>query len=181
MSSAAQRTHSGAVSITETGAAGSEVIDPHHSPLFTRQELVRAARSGGHLEGEGGKGRERGVGRRGWGGGREEEGEGEGEGEGGRGEGEGVGGWIGYTLMYIYNIYATVCEKTMNHNCLSCEPLHRLTKSPTVQDAFRPIPGLISCARATGKVHFTCTRTCHAHMLMYRYIQINYYTCMVIP
>ena len=65
MSSAAQRTHSGAVSITQTGAAGSEVVDPHHSPLFTRQELVRAARSGGHLEGEGGKGRERGVGRRG--------------------------------------------------------------------------------------------------------------------
>ena len=72
MSSAAQRTHSGAVSITETGAAGSEVVDPHHSPLFTRQELVRAARSGGHLEGEGGKG---GRGERGgWG-----EGGGEGE------------------------------------------------------------------------------------------------------
>ena len=97
MSSAAQRTHSGAVSITETGAAGSEVVDPHHSPLFTRQELVRAARSGGHLEGEGGKGRERGVGRRGWGGGR----------GGGRGGGEGVGGWIGYTLMHVYTCTCT--------------------------------------------------------------------------
>ena len=137
--------------------------------------------------GKGGRG-ERGVGRGGWGGGRG------GGRAGGRGRGEGVGGWIGYTLMYIhvhvhactciyiyilYTVYATVCEKTMNHNCLSCEPLHRLTKSPTVQDAFRPIPGLISCARATGKVHFTCTRTCHAHMLMYRYMQINFY--MVIP
>ena len=88
MSSAAQRTHSGAVSITETGAAGSEVVDPHHSPLFTRQELVRAARSGGHLEGEGGKGRERG----GRGGGR------------GRGEGEGVG-------LYTH-VYTCTCTCT---------------------------------------------------------------------
>ena len=167
-----------AVSITLTRAAavGSEVVDPHHSPLFTRQELVRAARSGGHLEGERGKGRERGVGKEGWG---------EGGVEGGRGRGEGEGGVICYTLMYIYTCnYIHVCtctctchvkkqQKIMNHNSLRCEPLHTQAYKVTVKDAFRTIPGLISCARATGKVHFACTvhMSCtHAHV---QHMQIN--------
>ena len=49
----------------------------------------------------------------------------------------------------------------MNHNSLGCEqPLGLdVNQSPDVQDAFRPIPGLISCTGATGSVGVTC----HAH------------------
>ena len=48
-----------------------------------------------------------------------------------------------------------------NHNSLGCEqPLGLdVNQSPDAQDAFRPIPGLISCAGATGSVGVTC----HAH------------------
>ena len=90
---------------------------------------MRAARSGGHLEGERGKGRERGVRREGWREGGAEGGRGRGE-----GEGEGERGVICYTLMYIYtcnyiHVYTCTChvkkqQKTMNHNSLGCEPLH---------------------------------------------------------
>jgi hypothetical protein len=43
---------------------------------------------------------------------------------------------------------------SMNHNSLGCEqPLGLdVEQSPNPQDAFRPIPGLISCAGVTGSV-----------------------------
>ena len=48
-----------------------------------------------------------------------------------------------------------------NHNSLGCEqPLGLdVNQSPVAPDAFRPMPGLISCAGATGSVGVTC----HAH------------------
>ena len=54
-----------------------------------------------------------------------------------------------------------------NHNSLGCEQLLGLdvNQSPDVQDAFRPIPGLISCAGATGSVGVTC----HAQMAGLKY------------
>ena len=52
-------------------------------------------------------------------------------------------------------------NKIENHNSLGRErPLGLDVKqSPMVQDAFRPIPGLISCAGVTGSVGITR----HAH------------------
>ena len=49
-----------------------------------------------------------------------------------------------------------------NHNSLGCERPSGLDakQSPNVQDAFQPIPGLISCAGVTGSVGITRTCTC---------------------
>ena len=58
-----------------------------------------------------------------------------------------------HTCMYM--------RISKNYNSLGCEqPLGLdVNQSPDVQDAFRPIPGLISCAGTTGSVGVTC----HAH------------------
>ena len=42
-----------------------------------------------------------------------------------------------------------------NHNSLGCEQPSRpidVEQSPNAQDAFRPMPGLFSCAGVTGSV-----------------------------
>ena len=52
-------------------------------------------------------------------------------------------------------------EYPKNHNSLGCEqPLGLdVNRSPIAQDAFRPMPGLITCTGATRSVGVTC----HAH------------------
>ena len=55
-----------------------------------------------------------------------------------------------------------------NHNSLGCERLD-VEQSPNAQDAFRPMPGLFSCAGVTGSVGVLC----HAHitqMVEYMYM-----------
>ena len=42
-------------------------------------------------------------------------------------------------------------EQSMNHISLKKYRPRCYVKSPTAQDAFRPIPGLISCAGVTGR------------------------------
>ena len=69
--------------------------------------------------------------------------------------------------MYLHVPVADACTCTgarmiKNHNSLGREwPSGQDVKqSPNAQDAFRPIPGLISCAGVTGSVGITC----HAHV-----------------
>ena len=55
--------------------------------------------------------------------------------------------------------------KSMNHNFLVCYITAigldvKSEKSPNAQDAFLPIPGVISCAGVTGSGRITC----HAHI-----------------
>ena len=60
-----------------------------------------------------------------------------------------------------YKCYHVCMRISKNHDSLGCEqPLGLdVNQLPAAQDAFRPIPGLISCAGATGSVGVTC----HAH------------------
>jgi hypothetical protein len=55
---------------------------------------------------------------------------------------------LGFSRLYLQMRIST------NHNSLGCEqPLGLdVEQSPNAQDAFRPIPGLISCARARANV-----------------------------
>ena len=55
---------------------------------------------------------------------------------------------------------------------ISCRTPNKLDviQSSNVQDAFRPIPGLISCAGATGSVGTTCHA--HATQMAYRPLQL---------
>ena len=52
----------------------------------------------------------------------------------------------GITIVHMYMRIST------NHNSLGCEQLQGLDvkQSPNAQDAFRPMPGLFSCAGVTG-------------------------------
>ena len=58
--------------------------------------------------------------------------------------------------MYMY-----IHEYIENHNSLGHERPSGLDvkQSPDAQDAFRPIPGLISCAEVTGNT-CTCIHVC---------------------
>ena len=57
--------------------------------------------------------------------------------------------------VYVHLSYMRISK---NHSSLGCEqPLGLdVNQSPDAQDAFRPIPALISCAGATGSVGVTC-------------------------
>ena len=60
----------------------------------------------------------------------------------------------GETLVCRDHLARKVCmhEQSTNHTSLKNRPMTRCyAKSPTVQDAIRPIPGLISCAGVTGR------------------------------
>ena len=63
------------------------------------------------------------------------------------------------TLCRYKNSYRH--EQIENHNSLGCEQPSGLDvkQSPNAQDVFRPIPGLISCAGATGS-HGVYMYTC---------------------
>ena len=50
-----------------------------------------------------------------------------------------------------YTVHEYMDEQTVNYISLNKEGRHSCyVKSPTAQDAFWPIPGLISCAGVTG-------------------------------
>jgi len=68
---------------------------------------------------------------------------------------------IVHTNNSFTNLEIYVHEQIENHNSLGYERPSCLDvkQSPSVQDAFRPIPGLISCAEVTGSVGITR----HAH------------------
>ena len=61
----------------------------------------------------------------------------------------------------------------MIHNSLGCEWLLGLDVTVTVQDVFRPIPGLISCAGVTGSVGVTR----HARAA-HDFVHVLIFTCM---
>jgi len=70
----------------------------------------------------------------------------------------------------------TVHEYIENHNSLGRKQPSGLDvkQSLNVQDPFRPIPGLISCAGVTGSVGITC----HAHATQTAGPIVAVYTCV---
>ena len=64
--------------------------------------------------------------------------------------------------MYMCTDSLQYMRISVNHNSLRCEQPTGLdvNQPPNVQDVFRPIPGLVSCAGVTGTctcIHSTCT------------------------
>ena len=56
-----------------------------------------------------------------------------------------VSEWASYLFLSVH------CTLSMNHISLKKNRPRCYAKSPTAQDTFRPIPGLISCTGLTGK------------------------------
>ena len=103
-----------------------------------------------------------------------------------------------WAITLVYSAYSSMHtrgmhEQSMNHIFLKKNRPRCYIKSPTAQEAFRPIPGLISCTGVTGRWGLICItihRQLHegnlvghlAHMLytvsltlLLKYIYVAYY------
>ena len=58
--------------------------------------------------------------------------------------------WNSFTQTHIHTCTQNMYEQSTNHTSIQNRP-RRYAKSPTVQDVFQPIPGLISSAGVTGR------------------------------